>query len=488
MKPEDRLAAQVDALRREEAPAEPIDTDEAEFLAMARLVKRLGRPADPSLDFARRMNAAAMPTRRRRWLALPAAVSVVAAVALGLTWGAPSYTVVQAMEQKVARIESYHAVIEHRYSNPDPTLNSVEIEEVWYQGAQYHWVGRGDEEIISDGVHEWRVNHDQKWVQASFPFTPLEHPFQPANLLKAVAAKPYVIEGPDQVAGRPTTRVRFTTPDFDSYRIWIENETKLPLQIEMKHWGGVTSTMTYTTFELNTKIDTARFAAPATAGYQVVQVGQKVASIAEAAARAGFQPVLPAEDPKLIVVNGPSITMGFGDVQITQYARPLTLNMDQRLSYGWSGYGPAQVMGERVFRWNQTGIGIEVEGGERALALARQIAPSLSIPYEPYRNPYLVSLIEEPVKVDMAAAMAAEVAHAKDFAAGSDRYFALDVAKRFVAEQGAKVPESAFREAGNNRAEAIVTVSEGPISKVYLRRVARQDDQGLWWVIGFDHR
>jgi hypothetical protein len=52
----------------------------------------------------------------------------------------------------------------------------------------------------------------------------------------------------------------------------------------------------------------------------------------------------------------------------------------------------------------------------------------------------------------------------------------------------AAVSESAYREAGNNGAEAIVTVSEGPVSKVYLRRVARQDERGLWWVIGYDKR
>lgn len=489
MKPEDRLATQVDALRLDQAPAEPLDAEEAELLAMARLVKRLGRPADPSLDFARRMNAAALPPRRRRWLALPAAVAVVTAVALGLTFNpfAPSYTVVQAMEQKVAQIDSYHAVIEHRYQYPNPTMNIIKTEEVWFAGDRYAWNDPGVQEVISDGEHEWRVNHEMQAVWADFPLTPLLHPFQPANLIKAVADLPYVIEGHDEIAGRPTTRVRFKTPDFESYRIWIENQTKLPLQIEMKFWDGMVTTTAYKTFELNLKIDPSHFTAPAYAGYRVESNGRRVATIAEAAALAGFQPILPQESPKLIVVRGHEITMGFGDVAIAQQATPYKLVANQRQSYGWSGIGPVQTGGKSDLWWNQ-GVGIHVSGSERTVDLARQIAPDITLPYEPYRNPYLISLIEEPVKVDMEAAMAAEVAHAQNFAAGSDRYFALGVAKRFVQEQGAAVPESAFREAGNNRAEAIVTVSEGPISKVYLRRVARQDDQGLWWVIGYDRR
>ncbi len=469
---EERLDAQIDRLLNERRPDSPLDEDEAELLAVVRAVKGLRHPAK----------------RARRWMGLAAVAAVAAAVIFGtifLPLGGRA-SVVQAMEQTISQISSYHAVIEHRFEGPNPGQVEVRTEEVWYQGDKYAWRNPEGEEIISDGEREWKINHYSRVVDYSFPLAPKLHPFQPANLLKAVRNQPYTIVAHEQVAGRPATRVSFAVPQLKSYEMWIDTETKLPLQIEMHYWAGTVAIMSYKTFELNLTIPADRFAFKHPDGYSRADIGARVASLEEAERRTGIKPVKLNESPSIVVLAGNTIYMGFGDVLVTQGPENYLIP-DQRRAYGWSGEGPVWSHGDQWFTWNQGGVGFNVRGGDRAVDIVRQILPDLSLPYEPYRNPYLVSLIEEPVQVDMEAAMAAEIEHARAPRAHADRALPIPVAQRFVA-QSAQVPDSAFLVAGNNGGEAIVTVAEGPISKVYLRRVARQDEQGLWWVIGFDRR
>jgi hypothetical protein len=42
--------------------------------------------------------------------------------------------------------------------------------------------------------------------------------------------------------------------------------------------------------------------------------------------------------------------------------------------------------------------------------------------------------------------------------------------------------------ATNNSVEAVVEVDEGPIERVYLKRLVRQDETGIWTVVGYDPR
>jgi hypothetical protein len=51
-----------------------------------------------------------------------------------------------------------------------------------------------------------------------------------------------------------------------------------------------------------------------------------------------------------------------------------------------------------------------------------------------------------------------------------------------------KIPEQAFKLASNNGVEAVVEVAGGPVGKVYLQRLVRQDETGIWTVVGYDPR
>jgi len=45
---------------------------------------------------------------------------------------------------------------------------------------------------------------------------------------------------------------------------------------------------------------------------------------------------------------------------------------------------------------------------------------------------------------------------------------------------------SALKLTTNTGTEAIVQVKEGPIKTVYLKRLVRQDNTGIWTVVGYD--
>ncbi|HHY59430.1 MAG TPA: hypothetical protein GX504_02335, partial [Clostridia bacterium] len=46
----------------------------------------------------------------------------------------------------------------------------------------------------------------------------------------------------------------------------------------------------------------------------------------------------------------------------------------------------------------------------------------------------------------------------------------------------------AFALLSSGAAEAVVAVKEGPIERVYLKRLLRQDETGIWTVVGYDRR
>jgi len=50
------------------------------------------------------------------------------------------------------------------------------------------------------------------------------------------------------------------------------------------------------------------------------------------------------------------------------------------------------------------------------------------------------------------------------------------------------IPYGSFKLKANNGAEAVVTVGAGSVKQVYLKRLIRQDETGIWSVVGYDPR
>lgn len=141
-------------------------------------------------------------------------------------------------------------------------------------------------------------------------------------------------------------------------------------------------------------------------------------------------------------------------------------------------------------RWQQEGIEIQVEGPRR-VELARQIAADLTLPDA---GQDLVSRAQVKVLVDMEIVKADQ--QQVDRGSSPWQLDPLQVSLTFVnlkvSPQGIigepKIGVSFFKLVTNNGVESVVEVAEGPVKKVYLQRLVRQDETGIWSVVGYNPR
>jgi hypothetical protein len=123
--------------------------------------------------------------------------------------------------------------------------------------------------------------------------------------------------------------------------------------------------------------------------------------------------------------------------------------------------------------------------------LASQIAEDLSLPDS---NEDLLSQAQVQVAVDKEMVEADQ----KQVDRGSSPWQLdpLQVSLTFVnlkvSPEGIQgepeIPILSFKLVQNNSAQAVVEVADGPIKRVYLKRLLRQDETGIWSVVGYDPR
>ncbi len=103
---------------------------------------------------------------------------------------------------------------------------------------------------------------------------------------------PHLVSGEDIIAGREAVRLEIAPPGGQSYEIWVDKETDLPLQLRTAVQNGIQTTYTYTEFDANRSVSAGDFPYSVPEGYTVVEndPGQLVATPAEAAGIAGFAP------------------------------------------------------------------------------------------------------------------------------------------------------------------------------------------------------
>jgi len=147
------------------------------------------------------------------------------------------------------------------------------------------------------------------------------------------------------------------------------------------------------------------------------------------------------------------------------------------------------VIKERL-RWQQQGLEIIVEGPQ-SLELARQIAPDLVLPDKDTefssQAKVKVSVDMEIVKADQKQVDGGHTPWQLDPLSVALTFVNLQVTPEGIVGEP-EIPYSTFEIGNNNGVEAIINVAEGPISKVYLKRLVRQDESGIWSVIGYDPR
>ena len=517
--PESRLSDYIDALNAEHEPEKhqgTADTPELEkLLATVRMVRSLREPALPEPGYPQRLAKAvasglnqplgskSKPVSRiyrmtggshRRWV-LPPVAALLAGLLLFavLSWtGLFNRDVAYAMEKAVAQLSNYHGVLETRSKNAAGEEWMTRRVEIWSDGDKYA-VRQDDGALtVNNGQQKWQIRPQDREV-ALLPLVPdpTRTGFDLRDEAKLAKQYPHTVAGSEAVAGRETIKLEIAPPGGLTYYLWVDKETNLPIQLQTAMQNALQTTYTFVTFEPNTQIDAKMFAYQPPEGYKVVEKdpGQLVATAEEAAAISQLAPLLPQEAPARIFAFEGRIVLDYGDTTIVETAAKGSFEPVANAALGAAAGGPLEVWGERL-RWRQAGLEIQAEGSRR-VELARQIAPDLALPDT---GKDLVSKAQVKVPVDMEIAKADQ--QQVDRGSSPWQLDPLQVSLTFVnlkvSPEGIigepKVPESSFKLAANNGVEAEVEVAAGPVHRVYLQRLVRQDETGIWSVVGYDPR
>ncbi|OPX91732.1 MAG: hypothetical protein A4E52_00378 [Pelotomaculum sp. PtaB.Bin013] len=521
--PESRLSEYIDALNAEHEPEKHqgiADTPEMEkLLATIRLVRTLREPALPDPGYPQRLALSVASTLRLveqnpkpggrifekapghsgfRWM--PPAVAVLVAGLLlfvvltswtGLN-GLFNHDVAYAMEKAVAQLSDYHGVLEIRSENAAGEEWMTRRVEIWSDGDKYA-VRQDDGTLtVNNGGRKWQVRPQSKEVALLPPAPdPSRHDFDLRDESKRAQQYPHVVAGTELIAGRQATKLEISPPGGSTYYLWIDMETNLPVQLQTAMQNALRSTSTFVSFEPNTQISPGIFTCQPPEGYKVVEEdpGQLAATVEEAAAISRLSPLPPQEAPDRVYAYQDRIVLDYGDTTIVETAAQGSFEPVSNSALGTAAGGPLEVWRERL-RWRQGGIEIQAEGARR-VELARQIAADLTLP-DAGTNLLNKAQVKVPVDMEIVKADQRQVdgGHAPwqlDPLQVSLTFVNLQVTPEGITGEP-KIPASSFKQVANNGVEAVVEVASGPVKQVYLERLVRQDETGIWSVVGYDRR
>lgn len=493
---EEELDRLIDLLNEERGPKEKLDQETAELLAVARAVKSLRESAEPSPGLEQKILQRVRQKRKfQLWRLIPAAALAAGVLLFAVVnpWQIRmGQDPVYAMEQAVSRLNSYYGIMEVYSENTQGEKWLVRQVEIWSEGDKYAIRQNNGSLTVNNGRQKWQVLPQDKQV-VLLPVTPdaTRDSYDLRDEARQAKKYPYRVAGTETIAGRKTVKLEVTPPGGLPYYLWVDTETDLPIQLQTAMQNGLRSTYTFVKFEPNIKVEGEIFAYQIPEGFQVVEKeqGQLVLTVEEAAAISQLEPLLPEESPLRIFAYRDRIVLDYGHTTVVESKAQGNFVTEPNAALGTAAGGPLEVWWDRL-RWRQAGLEIQIEG-EKRVELARQIAKELTLPQE---QEVLTDQAQVKVQVDLEIAKAEQ----QQVDAGHTPwqldpvYVATVFVNLQVTPQGIQgepeIPERSFQLAANNGKEAVVDVSQGPIKKVYLKRLIRQDETGIWSVVGYDPR
>ncbi len=512
--PEKKVSDYIDFLNREKDPEKYCGTSNnpevAKLLGITRLVRTLREPAMPGPGYSKKLAGIVAgkiqkevnkPGKnkitawgKRGKLVAPAVAVLIAGIfifSVFSNWtGFFKPDVVYAMEKAVSQLTGYYGVLEVNSKNAAGEEWLVKRIEIWSQGDKYSVRQNDDIITVNNGEKKWQVRHKDKEV-VLLPLLPDSKAFDLQDEAAKAKKYPHSVVGTEIIASRPATKLKISPQGGLSYYLWIDQETNLPVQLQTAMQNAIQTTYTFTTFEPNKEINPGIFDFRLPEGYKIIEddPGQLVATLEEAAAICKLVPLVPRQAPDRIIAYSNRIVLDYGDTIIIETAAEGQFKPAANSAMGTAAGGPLEVLSQSL-RWRQQGIEITVEGMRRE-ALALEIAGNLALP-ESDKSLAERARFKVPYDLEVVKAEQQQV----DGGHGPWQLDPLQVALTFanlkVTPGGIvgepEIPYSSFKLIVNNGVEAIVEVTEGPVKRVYLKRLVRQDETGIWSVVGYDPR
>ncbi|MFT4106719.1 MAG: hypothetical protein QM657_13255 [Lacrimispora sp.] len=530
---EKKLSQYIDDLNAGKKPKEHSsglrkeDMDDQALFETVRKVRQLREVEYPDDLFCQRLinslEAKEKPVRsqRKKYTLIRAASAAAILFLVAAYYLLPNKTsnMVYAMENAMKAVRAYHGILEVSETNELGETVTQSKREVWADKSGNYYIrqleGVSEESVTANnGKQKWQLRPEEKTVYL-LPAFPDDYrfTFEIGNEIED-AAKAQTVEviGQEAIHGREATKLQITPDGGSPYFLWVDNETDLPLQKVSAMQNAIQIKAEYTSFELINEIPQNLLAYQVPDGYKEedADMEQTVASLEEARELVGFMPELPGEIAEGYALNRIAVETDHEAVKL-YYSAEDSMNsilLIQSRAAGELAASSVAILGsvnqnkaeiinsepDRSIRWQEDGMEYCVLG-TAALENLTVFAKGLSggdvvIPVNTENT-------EQPqikVEVDLSA----EENEQKSVDAGHSPW-KLDPA--FVAQVFASLQLSPQGITGdypiayedieiieNNGIDAIAEIrDEKSIAKyVYLKRLVRQDDTGIWTVVGYD--
>lgn len=287
---EKKLSDFIDSLNDEKRPNTKTDSEELDSLYdVVRQVKSLKEPIMPDKDFSHRISQSlkvekksSSKNRKRLWIGSLASIAAVLVIAIMMNFITPTNNtnIVYAMEQAYNDIEAYHGTLEIISNNEDGEEQVQSELEVWIdKNNNFHIeviegsykglvIVRNGDKVLSVPVKE-----NQENIFPVFTET-YEFIFELGSEIDEVKnAESTKIVGDDNIAGRPSYIMEVTPKGGLTYKLWVDKETKLPLQKEGAMNKAIQYTTRYTEIDFINTIPEDLIAFDPSKGYMEVNLG-----------------------------------------------------------------------------------------------------------------------------------------------------------------------------------------------------------------------
>lgn len=549
---EKKISSYIDRLNNERKPGEhnsyELDSEYEELMETVRLVKNLKEPEFPKEEFQEKLAASlvnqgkgkriSLKREKNIWFPAGVVLAAVLAVVLLINFVLPQLNtdIVYSMELAYQDVKAYHGILEVTQSNARGEVTTQSVREVWSDRNGNYYVKEleGSSKgiiTVNNGTEKWQVRPDLKEVNvfAAFPDS-YRFTFELGSEIEGIKTALEVrTVGEEEIAGRKAEVLSVTPKGGDTYRLWVDQETDLPLQKETALQNAIKYKVTYKSITFREAIPEELMAYSLPKDYEAIRTDseQFVDNMEEAVRLAGFIPkemkAVPAGfapagisvDPEKKSINryyrkedgnkkvviaeraaegelSPDSAAILGSVN-NQKAEILT---DMEVNSGYAGYGAyAELTGLSSIRWQQEGMEYAVYGElelEELSVFAQSLSSGNVVIPEKEEDFTDKPRIEVPVDLE------SETNEQKSVDAGHSPW-KLDPA--FVAQVFASLlisPEGivgdypiAYQDVKivqNNGKTAIAEMNgeKTTVSRVYLKRLVRQDETGIWTVVGYD--
>lgn len=258
-------------------------------------------------------NSASRVRARITGAGIAAAVVIIAILMINVIYPLFNKNIVHAMEEAYQKVAAYHGLLEISETNAQgDTLNHTVLE-IWAD-RNGHYVVKGIEglqkgqTIVNNGQKKWQIHPDEKsvYVFAAFP-DPYRFVFEIGKEIdQAKNALQVTNVGSDIVSGRKTDVLEVVPEGGAAYRIWIDTESKLPLQKQTAMQNALQHKVAYTKINFLDSIPPELVYVDYPKDFKVIEScsEQSVSNIEEAQEAVGFAVAVPESIPEGYSLEG----------------------------------------------------------------------------------------------------------------------------------------------------------------------------------------